>query len=134
MLEISYVILHTAIPPKKELSAPTCRPVATASTLCQSQVRFSEITPTFTNNAISTACLQRLFIIIVTVVPKNLQVNPVVNKASSYVWTRKNESYNKHTVHTFRFQEEENRLKKKCHSSTVLKTSKRPQRQVCCSS
>lgn len=36
----------------------TCRPVATASTLSQSQVCLSEITPTFTSSAIKTACLE----------------------------------------------------------------------------
>lgn len=38
----------------------TCKPVATASTLCQSQVRFSEMMPTFTSKAINTACLPKV--------------------------------------------------------------------------
>lgn len=37
----------------------TCSPVATASTLSQSQVCLSEITPIFTRKAMTTACLKR---------------------------------------------------------------------------
>lgn len=37
----------------------TCSPVATASMLSQSQVCLSEITPTFTRKAMTTACLKR---------------------------------------------------------------------------
>ena len=40
-----------------DMALHTCRPVATASAPCHSQVRVSEITPTFTKKAISTACL-----------------------------------------------------------------------------
>lgn len=36
----------------------TCNPVATASTLCHSHVCFSEIMPTFTSKAMTTACLE----------------------------------------------------------------------------
>ena len=37
----------------------TCKPVATASTLSQSHVCLSEITPTLTRKAMNTACLSR---------------------------------------------------------------------------
>lgn len=36
----------------------TCNPVATASTVFQSHVCLSEMTPTFTSNAMNTACLK----------------------------------------------------------------------------
>lgn len=38
----------------------TCSPVATASTLFQSHVCVSEITPAFTSKAMNTACLKKL--------------------------------------------------------------------------
>lgn len=59
----------------------TCNPVATASTLFHSQVRLSEITPTFTSRAMATACLER---------KRDLCLSD--NKQISGVWLSKNQT------------------------------------------
>lgn len=61
----------------------TCSPVATASTLAHSQVRLSEITPTFTSRAITTACLERKRVVCLSHIRQSNRVQLSKNKTTT---------------------------------------------------